>query len=368
MSEYLERKGFEFSLKHPWFFRQVARRFLYHKFKDPEEVHAAALSYLSKYYDVLVKNADLFDFPELEVDIKGHKIKPFGTAAGMDKDGRCFEPFSHVYGFQESGTVVLRERAGNPKPRVAVGRLNLYNSQGFPSKGLDFFLERIMRYRSFGGDAVIYASVCGLPIDDNVDKAIYHAVGEFEQLLEALNPYVDGFVWNPFSPNTEALQKLRSPELFAQHAVIMGHYAKDKLKLVKMGPYSGPDWLKLVDSWLSEGGDGIVAVNTRMVPKEEVPSWKWGYPSAGVSGQALQNNRLMAVEITRQTFPKAIIFATGGIFSAQDAYRTFEAGATALESYTPETFYGFGLVRKKMKGVLKLLKRNGLKNLEELVS
>jgi dihydroorotate dehydrogenase len=42
-----------------------------------------------------------------------------------------------------------------------------------------------------------------------------------EVLISRLRPYVQGFVWNPSSPNTPALKNLRTKELFKEHAELI---------------------------------------------------------------------------------------------------------------------------------------------------
>ncbi len=372
MSSVLERTAFDLSLRNPWFFR-VVRRELYRRYKDPERVHEAALRMMNEYDGVLRKRESEFDFPELTITIKGRRMKPFGTAAGLDKNGEALIPLSRIYGFLEPGTVVVNPREGNQRPRVSSdsSRGDLYNAQGFPSEGLGYFLSNIQTYRDGTRDGTqvpIYVSICGLPLSE--EKPVEVAMQEMTQLLDDLDPYVDGFVWNPFSPNTAALAALRNPEVFKQHASLVANRAPEKLRLVKMGPYDGDkkeEWMKLAEAWLAGGGDGIVAVNTYMVPKEEVPSESWGYPSAGRSGRFLRPYRLRAVKEARQAFPGAIIFATGGIDDGDDAYETLKY-ADAVEGFTPYTFHGLGLLRKIMQGVSRNLRKDGYNSLEELRS
>jgi len=370
----LDRLGFEQSLYSPWFFRCFVRRALYRRLRDesgrtdPERVHEEALRMLNEYDDILYENRGAFSFPELVVSIKGRDIQPFGTAAGLDKNGDALKPLSRVFGFQETGTIVFNERRGNDRPRLAVDeeREEIYNAQGFPSMGLQYFLKKIRAYRAQGGRAVVYASVCGLP--SSPDK-LGAALDEMEIILRELEPYVDGFVWNPFSPNTEALTALRRPEVFRDHAELIREKAGHKLVLVKMGPYEEEgkrSWLELAEAFQDDGGDGIVAVNTYMVPKESVPSKDWGYKSAGRSGRFLAPYRRAAVRESRQAFPGSIIFATGGITHPADAYDTLLAGADALEGYTPYTYHGLGLARRLMQGVSDRLREDRYINLQEL--
>ncbi|MSP79245.1 MAG: hypothetical protein EXR67_06835 [Dehalococcoidia bacterium] len=375
----LERFVFEQSLRYPVLFRKLVRPQLYQRnHSDPELVHEAALKLLgdpvvidtlNKHYSLLFKAP-----PELTIELAGRHIAPFGTAAGFDKNGDALEALSHVFGFQEPGTVVLYPRPGNPRPRVATddAHEDLYNAQGFPSQGLDYFLANLTRYRNSTfrpRPSSIFVSICGLPPAEQ--HAVEFALKEMETLLTRIAPFADGFVWNPFSPNTAALSLLRKPEVFRETARLMWKHAEQKLRLVKMGPYEpdtaeATDSLKLVEAFLEGGGHGVVLVNTKAFPKDQVPVKTWGYPSAGRSGRFLKPYRLRAVRDIRQAFPQAVIIASGGISDGLDAYETFKAGATALEGYTPYTYHGYGLLAHIARGVAYHLQAEGYKNLEEL--
>lgn len=409
MNRLVESAGLAVSLHSPWFFRNLVRRDLYKRAgPDPEDVHKLALSMLDRYQGVLDAHKECFSFPELVVDIKGMKMQPFGTAAGIDKNGDALVPFSYVFGFQTLGTVLVDERQGNNRPRVAVGGGDAYNAQGFPSMGMNYALGKLRSYRdSHATQKPVIASICGLPhvireegaasfvpnrnrvvtnrsspmmnrvvykefaeiSGSETERALEHAYSDTELLLREFNPYADGFEWNPFSPNTSTLALLRRPDIFREYARLVREIAGGKLSLVKMGPYeeAGKDpWLALVEGWMGGGGDGVTAVNTYIVPKEKVPSESWGYPSAGRSGNFLRPYRLRAVSDTHQAFPDAVIFATGGISDGEDAYDTFIVGADVIEGYTPFTYHGLGLNRKLMQGVSREMKRDGYRRLEEL--
>ena len=363
---------FEQSLLRPLLFRYAVRSGLYMRNGgDPERVHDYVLGMLNDadVGEVLRENSYIFDSPWLEISLNGHRVRAMGTAAGLVKNGDALMGLSHIYGFQEPGTVIVSQRKGNDMPRVfADSRHNdLYNAQGFPSKGMNYFLSKIRYFRETMPDYPIYVSECGLPLSE--ENAVETALEQMEVLLTELDPYVQGHVWNPFSPNTDALALLRTPEVFREHAELMKRYAPDKLRLVKMGPYEKDgreQHLRLTEAFLDGGGHGIVGPNTKMVPKGEVPAKNWGYKSAGRSGASLKPYRLRMTADTHQAFPEAVIFACGGIFDGDDAYDTFILGATALESYTPETLYGPGLVASKQRRIFERMVSDGYDDLEQL--
>lgn len=368
----LEKFLFTLSLRYPKVFQYIIKPQLYRRYCDPEIVHEKLLEMLNqkRVIRTLEKTKDLFEVPEkLKVEVKGKRIDPFGTAAGMDKNGDALVPFSYVFGFQEPGTVVVNEREGNKKPRIAVieKERDVYNAQGFPSKGLNYFLEKIKVYRETGIQKPVYVNICGLPLEE--EKAIEIAMKEMEILLTTLEPYADGFVWNLSSPNTAALKLLRTQQVFNETAKLMRKYAPEKLLLVKIGPYEDSEKseiIRLIYAFLEGGGDGVVAVNTKMFPREEIPVRNWGYSSGGRSGNFLQSYRMRAIRDIRKEFREAVIVATGGIFNGREAYETFKAGANLIEGYTPYIFYGLGLFPQIVKGVFRNLKEDGYQTLEEL--
>ena len=56
-----------------------------------------------------------------------------------------------------------------------------------------------------------------------------------------------------------------------------------------------------------------------------------------------------------------------GIFSAEDAYEKIKAGASLVQIYTGLIYEGPGLVKKINQGLVKLLERDGFKNIAEAV-
>ncbi len=354
-------------------FKTSVRPMIYKKAdNDPERVNELVLEMMRHNGLEMSMLSVLFRAPEqLRIEVNGQGIIPFGTAAGLDKNGDALGPFSDFFGFLEPGTVVVNPREGNPRPRVYADdpNLDLYNEQGFQNKGLEYFKNNLVSYKKQKGKAPVYVNICGMPMSEQ--NAVGVAMDEMKQLLSALEPYADGFVWNCASPNTEALKLLRDPQIFSDTAKLMKDCAPNKLRLVKMWPYEPEEKdssLKFVASFIDGGGHGVITTNTKMFPKEQIPAPNWGYKSAGRSGAFLRQYRLRSVKDMRKAFPEAIIVATGGIYDGNDAYDTFAAGANMLEGYTPYTYYGLGLLRQIEKGVVKRLESDGYDTLAHLQS
>jgi hypothetical protein len=208
------------------YFNKTARPMLYEKCGNnpysAEMVHELVLETMHRNRNMAGFLSPFFMHKSsLIINVNGVEVVPFGTAAGMDKNGEALAVLGAIFGFQETGTVVLHPREGNKKPRVAVDNANLdiYNAQGFPSEGIYHFLKNVDDYRMGGGKAVLYVSICGLPLSR--EDAVETANGEMGVLIARIGAYANGLVWNPFSPNTDALKLLRTPEVFYDTAQLM---------------------------------------------------------------------------------------------------------------------------------------------------
>ncbi|MDE1860131.1 MAG: hypothetical protein KGH72_00250 [Candidatus Micrarchaeota archaeon] len=355
----------------PNYFKQSVRPIIFNRANgDPERVHELVLDILKKNNFELSLVSGLFNAPEeLRIDVYGKRLVPFGSAAGLDKTGDPLLPLSNIFGFLEPGTICVNPREGNPRPRVVNddSSLDLYNAQGFPGKGLDYFLNNLKDYKMRKGKVPVYVNMCGMPLSEQ--NAIELAMEEMRTLLKSLEPYCDGFVWNCASPNTEALRMLRTPEISEQTSALMKELAPEKLRLVKIWPYEPEEkeaTFRFIEGFMDGGGHGVVAINTKIFPREQVPAPNWGYKSAGRSGKFLRPYRLRSVKDIRSAFPDSVIVAAGGIFDGDDAYATFKAGANMLEGYTPYTFYGLGLLKQIENGVAQKLRSDGYKSLADL--
>jgi dihydroorotate dehydrogenase len=61
------------------------------------------------------------------------------------------------------------------------------------------------------------------------------------------------------------------------------------------------------------------------------------------------------------------LIGTGGIGSAEDAYRTIRLGASLVQVYTALVYQGPGLVPEIKRGLVRLLARDGFKSVSEAV-
>ena len=321
------------------YYERVCRPLLYRLAAgSPERAHKLAVWALNRAQETVAAAGERLDAPELRVRLFGKEVVPLGTAAGFDKDAEALWPFGELFGFQVIGTVPEQRRRGNRGPRVymdAQARTG-YNAQGFPSKGRRYVERQAAAYREAGGDGALVASVCGLPEGDGLAGSRKELAG----LVRAFKPYVDAFEWNPYSPNTRALAELRVPKEFRVAAGIIAEHAPDKPRLVKVGP-ALPSlegwWLGLIDAYLQAGGTGVVALNTQVVPRSQVPAEEWEYQSAGRSGRPLYEPAKSAVATLRAALRTTLDAGSGCVmsFARRDSARACHSRAPVARSGCP---------------------------------
>ena len=90
--------------------------------------------------------------------------------------------------------------------------------------------------------------------------------------------------------------------------------------------------------------------------------------SGGLSGKTLlkSSNRVIK-KLYREIGAHIPIIGVGGIFTAEDAYAKIKAGASAVQVYTGLVYEGPGMVKELKKGLVRLLRQDGLPNLSAAI-
>lgn len=309
------------------------------------------------------KNLKFDENNSLSFDLNGYRFRnPFGLADGFDKNCEIIKHLSYFgFGYSGVGTITDKPREGNPKPRLVDNEKHaLYNALGFNSYGVEYCRDKLDEYIRIPKEyrIPIFVSYSGIPVNGNIDLAM----DENRKIVDTLNPYCEGFTYNPSSPNTYELKILRNPEILQMAVQDLKDRAKGKLKFVKFPPYENDnekeEILKQIKA-CHDYIDGIVLVNARKVDKKvfEKKARDFGFPTAGESGKPLKPYALKAIKNFHDLFPDLLIRGVGGIYSSRDAYEFLKSGATLVEFYTVLTFKGFGFVGELKRDLPKLLKK-----------
>jgi dihydroorotate dehydrogenase len=88
----------------------------------------------------------------------------------------------------------------------------------------------------------------------------------------------------------------------------------------------------------------------------------------GISGKLLVKNSNEIIKYIRQsTKGKLKIIGLGGVFTAQDAYEKIKLGADLIQMITGFIYNGPLAVKHINLGLIKLLQKDGFKNISEAV-
>ncbi|MEM1967039.1 MAG: dihydroorotate dehydrogenase 2 [Nitrososphaerota archaeon] len=285
----------------------------------------------------------------------GELQPPIGLAAGFDKTGACVAELASLgFGYIVAGSVTLRPRSGNRKPRIVRRRGEaLVNAMGLPNPGVEAFSTNLVGTAPSAGVPVV-ASIAG----SNPEEIL--------RCYERLRGVVSAVEVNLSSPSLEDAQRIWSEPEFK---ILVDWLDSSKWcpLALKIPPLAREDLRKLVlravEVWADNGMDCITAVNTLPV-KEERLSTGFG----GLSGRPLNPYMVETLkEVRRIVDGGCAINAVGGIFTGDDAIRAFRLGASTVQIYTALAYRGPLAARKIVTEMSRALARMGAHRLEEIL-
>ena len=297
---------------------------------------------------------------------------PIGLAAGLDKNARLL-PFWHSlgFGFVEVGTITPLPQQGNPSPRLF--RLPtdeaLINRMGFNNEGEKVIRERLVSLLRKG-------KWPSFPVGINLGKGkgtpLEKAKEDYLTLLDDFLDLGDYFVVNVSSPNTPGLRRLQ--EKSRLNDLLAAAQARNQTRcrphvrplLLKVDP--DLEWSildEVLELCIKHRLAGIIATNTTL-SREGLRTTKT--ESGGLSGRPLCKRSLEVIRyIYRAHKGQLPIIGVGGIFTAEDAYAKIRAGASLVQAYTGFVYRGPALACEINRGLIRLLKRDGISKISEAV-
>ena len=339
---------------------------------DPETAHRLSIAALKLLQAGQAKPA--LTHPLLTQDLWGIRFpNPVGLAAGYDKNAELPLVWSRLgFGFAELGTLTAHAQPGNPRPRIF--RLPrhgaLINRLGFNNAGADAAATRL---------APLLSTPRPVPLGFNLGKSrttlIEAAADDYCRSCAAVFPFADYLVVNVSSPNTPELRILQEPDRLARLLDALLTRIRGLARAANTAPTPllikiAPD---LTDSQITEiarlardvGVAGLIATNTTVErPGLESASHEAG----GLSGRPLAARATEVVQLAYRVSEGALpIIGVGGIFSAEDAYERIRAGASLIQIYTGMVYGGPFLARRIVRGLIRILEREGVSRLPQAV-
>lgn len=354
-----------------FFYVNLLKRILF--LFDPERVH----DWFNSIGDFLGRHAFtrwftyvLFGYsnPILEQRRCGIDFKnPVGLAAGFDKNGHLVEIIPSVgFGFIEVGSITGEPCAGNPKPRLwrLVRSKSLAVYYGLKNDGCAKIAERLKTARRTIPLGVSIAKTND-PKLTSVDGIVKDYVKSFRKLAD-IGDYI---TLNLSCPNVCSGSGLINAKLAEKVLIGIRKFRTEKPVFMKISPdIDKKEVDELIETAFKHKIDGFVCTNltkNRSNPKiidKNVPA------VGGLSGKVVEglSNKMLEYAYKRSK-GKLTLIGCGGIFTAEDAYKKIRLGASLVQVITGMIYNGPQSISEINQGVVRLLKRDGFRNVSEAV-
>lgn len=283
---------------------------------------------------------------------------PVMTASGTFGYGSEYSDFidiSRIGCIIVKGTT-LRDRQGNPYPRMAETPSGMLNAVGLQNKGVDYFIEHI--YPTVKDiDTNIIVNVSGSTVEDYVMTA---------EKLNSLEK-IPGIELNISCPNVKegGMAFGTSCPSAAQVVREVRRVYKNDL-MVKLSP-NVTDISEIARVVEAEGADSISLINTLLGMAIDAEKRKpiLSTITGGLSGPAVKPIALRMVWQVAQAV-KIPVVGLGGIMNAADAIEFLLAGATAVQIGTAN-FIDPTVTIKVIDGIEEYLNRHRFGSVSDII-
>ena len=330
---------------------------------NPETAHSMAIKALKYGYIPPVK---INKSSKLETSIFSKKIySPVGIAAGFDKNAEVYNSlFNLGFGFVEVGTITPKPQYGNPKPRVF--RLEednaLINRLGFNNNGSEEISYRIEKNKPKG--------VLGVNIGPNKDTT--NRIEDYLQCFRKFHNLADYMTINISSPNTENLRDFHGKKELEDLLNAINNEKKSfnsKIPIaVKLSPDLNQNQIESVSEILLENKIDVAIISNSTDKNREKLTNINKLEKGGLSGKPIEKISNKIINRFYNLIGKKIkIIGVGGADSAESVYEKILNGATLVQLYTGMVYKGPQIADKINKGLVKILEKDGIKNIGDVI-
>jgi dihydroorotate dehydrogenase len=359
----LIRLGYRWIAK-PCFFR-----------RDPEEVHdfVCRLGGALGRYDLLRRLTWGFlgcTSPKLEQKILGITFpNPVGLTAGFDKNAELTDIIPSVgFGFEEIGSVTGQPCEGNPKPRLwrlpkSKGLVVWY---GLKNNGC---VEIAKRLKGKWFSIPIGTNIARTNTPATVD--VLAGIADYVKAFRAFSDIGSYTTVNISCPNTCGGEPFTNPEDLEQLLTALDVIPTRKPVFLKLPVDISTDELKaLVDvAWRHRVEGFIVSNLTKDFHRPEIAQEEIrGIEKGGVSGRPVfDKSNALITELYKIVGKTHVIIGSGGIFTAEDAYKKICHGASLVQLATGMIFEGPQLIGEINRGLVALLEQDNLTHISQAI-
>jgi dihydroorotate dehydrogenase len=352
-------------------YKQLARRIFF--LMDPEKIH----NYMIAFGRFLGSNpvtraitAFFFSYSNktLNQNILGiHFKNPVGLAAGFDKDAKIIGVMKATgFGFTEIGSVTGEPCPGNPGRRLwrLIKSQGLLINYGLNNQGAEEISKRLSHKKFL------------TPVGTNVAKTnckatvdVQAGIADYTKAYRLLSNIGDYSVINISCPNAFGGEPFTDPERLESLLVEIKKVPSKKPIFVKIAPDLKEAVVdNILEISLKHGVKGFICTNLTKNRNNQKILDK-NLPEIGsISGKPIEGlSEKMISYVYKKTKGKAVIIGVGGIFSAEDAYRKIRLGSSLVQMITGMIFEGPQVISEINQGLVRLLKKDGFKNISEAV-
>lgn len=295
----------------------------------------------------------------LSVNIKGLALKnPVLTASGCSGFGEELADFydvSQLGGILLKG-ITLKNRDGNPYPRMAETASGMLNAVGLQNKGVDYFIKHIYpRIKEY--DTSLIVNVNGSTVEEYVEVtekiAELDKIAAMELNISCPNVKEGGMAFGVSCPSAEFVTR-EVRKVYPKHL------------MVKLSP-NVTDVTEIAKAVEGQGADSVSLVNTFLGMAIDAESRKplLSTVTGGLSGPAIKPIALRMVWQVSNSVRIPVI-GLGGIMNASDAIEFFLAGASAVQVGTA-IFKDPNIPVQIVDGIQDYLVRHNFRNIQDLI-
>jgi dihydroorotate dehydrogenase (fumarate)/dihydroorotate dehydrogenase len=315
------------------------------------------------------------DDARLAVEVGALRFRnPLGLAAGFDKSARAVPLLAALgFGHVEVGSVSAEPSAGNPKPRLfRIPRdRGIVVHYGLPNDGADAVARRLNVTRACAPLGINIVSTNRGPASaPEPDEAV---IGDYLQSVRRLQPLADYLCLNLSCPNTrEGRGFFQEPARLTRLLQELDALAVGKPLFLKVAPFPS---LADLETFLAtvEPARCVTGFSVNLPPGKPAglvtPAADLAAMPGAVSGPvaAAAADRTLRELYRRMDRSRYRLIGSGGVFTAQDAYRKIRLGASLVQLMTALIYEGPGVAHAINRGLARLLESDGVEHLEQVV-
>jgi dihydroorotate dehydrogenase len=331
---------------------------------DPEVGHRLAIRVLA----ALPVRAPMPIPASLATTVAGLDFpNPVGVAAGFDKDAEVPDALLGLgFGFTEVGSITPLPQEGNPKPRLfrLVEDRAVINRMGFNNAGGAAALARLEARAGRPG-------IVGVNIGANKDSP--DRIADYAIMARMMAPLASYLCVNISSPNTPGLRALQDEgALTGLIDAVIAARAEAKCAVpppifLKVAPDLEPADINAIARIAIDKQLGALVVSNTTIARPSLRSHHAG-ETGGLSGAPLREAALERLRDFRKATGGAIpLVGVGGIATAEHAWERIRAGASLVQLYSAMVYEGPGLGGQIVRGLERLMKRDGFASIAEAV-